>query len=263
MPARSSWHMRCTCGAPVRSVLLPACLFATLLASVGSAQAQATFFDVPSADLPERGQTLAQLQAAAGEELELGAVLAAGIGAQTEVGLTLYNLTWERAEGELAFASNASDTEDPFAPVLVATGQKLFGDKDSAQLSLGAQAGSNLASWEHLQFVARAYALLVLDLEERGRCTLGPYVASPELLGAHQYAGAFMGCEVEALPRRFGFEIEWDAGAGALGKLSVGPRVHIGHWGALSVGAQIPNSWSDATWRALAQLEATYPGQQE
>jgi hypothetical protein len=31
----------------------------------------------------------------------------------------------------------------------------------------------------------------------------------------------------------------------------------------LSVGAQIPNYWSDADYRAIAQLEATYPGRQE
>ena len=206
---------------------------------------------------------IGQAQVSAGKALDLGAVFVVGVGAGFEVGATLYNLTFETEEGRFSLAANHSDRAEPFAPLLLATAQKVFRRDHLLQFSLGAQVGRNLAARGDLAFVARGYALAIVDLQDCGRCTIGPYVGSQLLLGNRQHLGGFMGCEVEVVPKRFGFEIEWDAGANALGKLSVGPRIHLGRWGALSIGGQIPNAWGTAAWRAVAQLEATFPGQQE
>lgn len=226
------------------------------------AAAQATFFEVPSADIPERAQFIGQAQLGVGSDVDMGATAVVGLGADTEVGVTFYNIEWQRKNGSLGFSPNSQDTRKPFAPLALLTAQKRIGDK-RVQGSFGAQAGTNLAAAQHVALIARAYALLVLDLDERGRCVVGPYLASEAMLGNQQRAGAFMGCEIELIPKVFGFEAEWDVGAHALGKLSVGPRLHLGHWGALSVGAQVPNAWGNADYRALAQLEVTYPGAQE
>jgi hypothetical protein len=127
----------------------------------------------------------------------------------------------------------------------------------------GAEVGSNLAERNELSLVARTYGLVWLDFGEWGRCSGGPYLASKTLLGDGQRTGGFAGCEFEIIPDVFGVEADWDAGAHALGALSVGPRVHLGECCALSAGAQIPNAWGSSSFRALAQLEVTYPGKQE
>ena len=126
---------------------------------------------------------------------------------------------------------------------------------------MGAQGGGNLAARGDLAFVARGYALAILDLQDYGRCTIGPYVGSKLLLGNRQNFGGFMGCEVEVVPKRFGFELEWDAGANALGKLSLGPRMHLGKWGASEHWwPDSEKAWGTAVGAHVAQLEATFPG---
>lgn len=226
------------------------------------AAAQETFFQVPTGDVPELAQGRAQFQLGAGKELDLGGTAVVGIGYGLELGVTLYNLDFAREEGKFGLADNASGSE-PYAPLALFVAQKLFKLTDHWGLALGAQLGSNVAARDRLALVARAYGLAVLDLKERGRCTLGPYAATKTLLGDAQRFGGFAGCEIEIVPEAFGFEAEWDAGAHALGALAFGPRAHLGKCCALSVGAQIPNAWGSAAYRALAQLEITYPGKQE
>jgi hypothetical protein len=250
-------RMRIGTGRVFATCLVGGCLAAT------EARAQSTYFEVPSGDVPERKQMIAQAQAAANDSLDLSGMVVVGVGSGFEVGASVANLLWERSNGDFGFVSNARRGEEPLAPLLLLTSQKLFRAEERWQVTVGVQTGTNVARAEDVSLVARAYALLVLDLDERGRCSAGPYVASTSMLGQHQNFGGFLGCEIELVPRKFGFEGEWDASASALGKLSIGPRIHLGSWGALAVAAQIPNAWGSAEYRGVAQLEITHPGPQE
>src|SRR5829696_2488993 len=97
------------------------------------------------------------------------------------------------------------------SPLLLGSAQKSFGSSSTDFASLGIQAGTNVGAAEH-SLVLRAYALGILDLESHGRCSLGPYVATPTLLGDEQRFGGFVGCEVD-LSDTFALLAEWDAGA--------------------------------------------------
>lgn len=227
-----------------------------------AADAQETFFQIPNGDVPEPGQLRSQLQAGLGKELDVSGTAVVGLGHDLELGLSFHNLQFEHRAHQIALADNAEPPE-PYAPLLLLVAQQRYELSAWFALGLGAQAGSNLAESKDVAFVARAYALSVFDFEERGRCSLGPYVASANFLGDRQRVGGFAGCEVEFVPDVFGFEADWDAGAHALGALSLGPRVHLGKCCALTAGAQIPNAWGSASYRALAQFELTYPGKQE
>jgi hypothetical protein len=238
----------------------PALLLSAYLAPARAVHAQTTFFQVPSADVPSRGQTHAQFQLAAGEIVDVGAAAMVGLGGDWELGVTLYNLEFAARAGRVALDSNAREASEPYAPLALASAQKLFELGERFGLAFGAQLGSNLARAGLLSAVARGYALFVLDLGERGRCTLGPYAATRNLLGDRHVFGGFAGCEIELVIDRLAVEADWDAGQHALGALSLGPRVHLGEHAALTVGLQIPNAWGSADYRYLMQLEFAYPG---
>jgi hypothetical protein len=238
-------------------------LFACALTLVArSAAAQETFFQVPNGDVPEPRQLRSQLQVAMDKELDVSGTAVMGVGHDIELGVSFYNLAFEHRAGRVALADNAAPPE-PYAPLLLFVAQQRYEWREWFGLGLGVQAGTNLAERDDLAFVARGYVLSVFDFGQRGRCAFGPYVASASFLGDHQRVGGFAGCEVELAPDVFGFEADWDAGAHALGALSLGPRVHLGRCCALTAGAQIPNAWGSAGYRALAQFELTYPGKQE
>lgn len=244
----------------------PRPLLALLLFLLGStyaqeARAQTTFFQVPSADVPSRGQTHAQLQLAAGRIVDVGAAFMVGLGGDWELGATLYNLEFSaRAGPRLVLEDNAREPREPYAPLALLSAQKRVELAERYGLAFGVQLGSNTAAAHQLSVVARGYALFVLDLQERGRCTLGPYAATPNLLGDRQLFGGFAGCEIELVIDLLAVEADWDAGKHALGALSLGPRVHLGEHAALTLGIQIPNAWGSADYRYLLQLELAYPG---
>lgn len=226
----------------------------------GAAHAQTTFFQVPSADVPSRAQTHVQLQLAAGHILDLGGAVMVGLGGDWELGATLYNLELTGRSGRFVLEDNADEPSEPYAPLALLSAQKLIELGDRYGLAFGAQVGSNTAAARDPSLVARGFGLFVLDLHERGRCTVGPYVATPNLLGEHQLLGGFAGCEIELVIDYLAIEADWDAGKHALGALSLGPRAHLGEHAALSLGVQIPNAWGSADYRYLLQLELAYPG---
>jgi hypothetical protein len=238
-------------------------LLASLLILVArAAVAQETFFQVPNGDVPEARQLRSQLQAGLGKELDVNGTVVVGLGRAIELGVSLHNLEFEHRAGRVALADNAAPPE-PYAPLLLLVAQQRYELREWFALGVGVQMGSNLAQREDVAFVARAYALAVFDFAQCGRCALGPYVASASFLGDQQRVGGFAGCEIELMPDLFGVEADWDAGAHALGALSLGPRVHLGKCCALTAGVQIPNAWGSASYRALTQFELTYPGKQE
>lgn len=241
------------------------CPFAILivLATVVPAQAQTTYFQVPSADVPERAQIRAQLQGMGSTYAEFEAMLVAGLGQQWELGATLLNLDYEPTLATIRAHRNHSDRAEPLAPIWLATAQKRFEFNPTFGLSVGVQTGSEFVAFKRAKFVGRGYALLVLDFDSWGRCTGGPYVATASLLGEHQRMGGFLGCEIDVLRKVFGFEADWDLGAHALGAASFGPRLHLGEHSVLSAGVRIPNAWGTAPWGGLLQLELTYPGRQD
>lgn len=236
--------------------------FSLLVCTTIPAAAQETFFQVPNGDVPEAGQLRSQLQGGLGKELDISGTAVVGLGHEMELGVSLYNLEYEHRNHKVALASN-SQPPDPYAPSVLAVVQRNFELLDWFGLAVGGQAGTNLAQRAEVGLVARAYMLSVFDFGDRGRCALGPYAASASFLGENQHFGGFVGCEVEVVPKVFGIEADWDAGAHALGALALGPRFHLASCCALTTGAQIPNAWGSASYRALAQLEVTYPGEQK
>jgi hypothetical protein len=233
------------------------------LVPIARASAQTTFFQTPSADVPERAQVRGQLQAAASHEAEFEAMVVLGLGHRLELGLSVYNLALAVPQGGVRLRQSHDDAREPLGPVGVLSAQKLFELSPLFGLSLAAQAGTDMVSPQRAQFVGRAFVLLVLDFDERGRCTAGPYVATHTFVGEGAVWGAAAGCEYELVPHVFGLEVDWDAGSHALGTLSFGPRLHLGVHAALSAGFRIPNAWSSAEWALISQLELTYPGEQD
>ncbi|HEX6243115.1 MAG TPA: hypothetical protein VFZ61_19510 [Polyangiales bacterium] len=227
------------------------------------ARAQTTFFQVPSADVPSRGQARAQLQGMGTTYAEFEGMLVMGLGHQWELGFTFYNLAFDLTRTTLRARQNHEDSAEPVAPTGLASAQKLVELTQLMGIAFGVQAGADLIEPRRAHFVGRAYALLALDFERWGRCTAGPYVATQTFLGEHQRGGAFVGCELELMRDVFGLEADWDLGAHALGAASVGPRFHLGEHSVIAAGVRIPNAWGSATWGGLVQLELTYPGRQD
>jgi hypothetical protein len=227
------------------------------------ARAQTTYFQVPSADVPNRGQVRSQVQAMGATYAEFEAMMVVGIGHEIELGATFLNLDFDLTHVSIRQRQNHDDASEPVAPVWLATAQKLFQLNQAVGVSLGLQAGSEFVEPSRAQFVGRSYVLVALDFESWGRCSFGPYVATRTFLGEQQRWGAFVGCELEVVRKVFGFEADWDVGAHALGAASFGPRLHLGEHSVISAGVRVPNAWGSAPWGGLLQLELTYPGRQD
>jgi hypothetical protein len=233
------------------------------LSYCAAVSAQTTFFQVPSADVPNAAQVRAQVQGMGSSYAEFEAMAVLGVGHELELGVSFYNVDYLLRHRGLSQQRNHNDDAKPLAPIGLGTAQKLFELTPQLGLSLGAQAGADFVEPQRASFVGRAYALVALDFDRWGRCTLGPYLATTTLLGAHQNAGGFWGCELELMRDVFGLEVDWDLGAHALGAFSFGPRLHLGEHSVIAAGLRIPNAWGIAPWGGLVQLELTYPGRQD
>jgi hypothetical protein len=235
----------------------------SLLFTAAPSWAQTTYFQVPSADVPAPGQARAQLQGMGSGDAEFEAMLVLGVGHDVEVGATLLNLAYDLSRVAIRARQNHDDRTQPLAPLWLVTAQKLFELHELVGVSLGVQTGSEFVDPARARFVGRGYALLVLDFDHWGRCSAGPYVATPTFLGERQRTGGFLGCELDLVRNVFGVDVDWDLGAHALGAASFGPRLHMGEHSVISAGVRVPNAWGSAAWGGLLQLELTYPGRQD
>lgn len=240
----------------VASIILALCF-------ASEVSAQTTFFQVPSADVPTRGQARAQVQGMGSSYAEFESMVVVGLGLEMELGVSFYNLDFDLTRATIRARQNHEDPAEPVSPIGLASAQKLVELSELVGVAFGVQAGADLVEPRRAHFVARAYALLALDFERWGRCTVGPYLATQTFLGDHQRGGVFLGCELELMRDVFGLEADWDLGAHALGAASFGPRLHLGEHSVIAAGVRIPNAWGSAQWGGLLQLELTYPGRQD
>lgn len=220
------------------------------------AAAQATYWQVPTGEVHALGDSFVQQQTTWSNMLDLSAQAVTGLGHHFEVGVSVYNVDFERSRGVVSLAENHDDRSQPFSPLALFTLQKRFELDEPVAFAIGTQTGVNPNRWGNMRVATRSYANVLLKLGERSSCAFGGYVANGIFLGRGTQVGPWGGCDVEMVERVLTFMADIDGGDHANAGISLGPKLEIGSHFGVAAGARAPNPWaSESSWGAILQLE--------
>lgn len=210
------------------------------IVTVRYANAQQTYFNVPSSDIVDKNEVAVQQQINISESLRSTTTVNYGLGREWEVGLNVYNLDYQ--PGERRFTRNDSTLQQPYGPLLLLNAQKAFDITDIFEVAIGAQGGTNLASTGRSQWVGYLYTHLAGSLrDEHYNWSLGAYTANPRYTGEGPRVGFQAGFDAGIFYQKVHLLGDWISGSHGLGQLILGAEVYLGKHFPLAVGWQRTN----------------------
>lgn len=228
-------------------------LLELLILSLSTANAQQTYFNVPSSDIVGKRQVAVQQQVNISESLRSATTFNYGLGREWEVGLNLYNLDYQ--PGERRFTRNDSTLQQPYGPLLLLNTQKAFDITENLEVAVGAQGGINLTS-SRPQWVGYLYTHVAGSLRDKHyHWSLGTYTANPRYTGEGPRAGFQAGFDAGIFYQKFHLLGDWIAGSHDLGQLVLGAEVYLSKHLPLAVGWQRTNR--DGAQALVIQLTYT------
>lgn len=210
-----------------------------LAIAVRHANAQQTYFNVPSSDIVGQHQVAVQQQVNISESLHSTTTFNYGLGREWEIGLNVYNLDYQ--PGERRFTRNDSTLEMPYGPLLLLNTQKAFDITKNLEVAIGAQGGMNLTT-SRPQWVGYLYTHLAGSLrDEHYNWSLGAYTANPRYTGEGPRAGFQAGFDAGIFYQKVHVLGDWISGSHDLGQLVLGAEVYLGKHLPLAIGWQRTN----------------------
>ena len=217
-----------------------AAAFFILTTAVRDADAQQTYFNVPSSDIVNKHEVAVQQQINIAESLRSTTTVNYGLGREWEIGLNVYNLDYE--PDERRFTRNDSTLEKPYGPLLLLNAQKAFDITENLEVAVGVQGGMNLTSAKHRQWVGYLYAHVAGSLhDEHYNWSLGSYAANPRYTGEGPRAGFQAGFDAGIFYQKVHLLGDWISGSHELGQLVLGAEVYLGKHFPLAIGWQRSN----------------------
>ncbi|MDB5242424.1 MAG: hypothetical protein JWP57_3049 [Spirosoma sp.] len=227
-----------------------------LILTIGiyNANAQQTYFNVPSSDIVDKHKVAVQQQVNIGESLRSATTFNYGIGREWEVGLNVNNLDY--LPDERRFSRNDSTLQEPYGPLLLINTQKAFDIVKNLRVAIGAQGGMNLSPRNQPRLVGYLYTNLAGSLQdEHYKWSLGAYTANPRYTGEGPRAGFQAGFDAGIFYQKVHVLGDWISGSHGLGQLVLGAEVYLGKHVPLAVGWQRTNS--DGAQAVVVQLTYT------
>lgn len=210
-----------------------------LAIAVRHANAQQTYFNVPSSDIVGQHQVAVQQQVNISGSLHSTTTFNYGLGREWEIGLNVYNLDYQ--PGERRFTRNDSTLEMPYGPLLLLNTQKAFDITKNLEVAIGAQGGMNLTT-SRPQWVGYLYTHIAGSLrDEHYNWSLGAYTANPRYTGEGPRAGFQAGFDAGIFYQKVHVLGDWISGSHDLGQLVLGAEVYLGKHLPLAIGWQRTN----------------------
>jgi len=223
-----------------------------LLSTTLFVQAQLTVFNVSSSDITDQGKISAQQQFEIQDIIESSTALTYGLGRNWEIGLNLVNLDYSVKNRSFEF--NDTTTTNPYAPLLLASAQKVFKLNDVFAVGLGGIAGTNITHAHPGHFVYYTYTNLQATLghEQQYEIAAGPYVSSHSYLGDGPVYGIQAAMDAGIWHNHVHLMADWISGNHPKGKLTMGFEIFLNKRLPLAFGWQRSNA--DGAQGAVVQL---------
>lgn len=204
------------------------------------ANAQQTYFNVPSSDIVGKHEVAVQQQINISESLHSATTINYGLGREWEIGANLYNLDYQLSERR--FTRNDSTLQQPYGPLLLLNAQKAFDITKNLEVAVGAQGGLNLTPSARSQWVGYLYTHVAGSLrDEHYNWSLGAYTANPRYTGEGPRTGFQAGFDAGIFYQKFHVLGDWISGSHELGQLVLGAEVYLGKHFPLAIGWQRTN----------------------
>ncbi|WP_229368443.1 hypothetical protein [Fibrisoma limi] len=202
--------------------------------------AQITYFNVPSADITEKGKVVAQLQVNFEDFYRTAATFDYGLGRKWEIGANVYHLEYE--PGGRRFVRNDSTFEQPYSPLFLINAQKGLDISETLEVTIGIQTGFNPAPENHSSWAGYAYTNLAgKTKDEHYEWSLGAYTGNSHYLGEGPKVGLQTGFDAGIFYQKVHLLGEWVSGTHAMGQLVLGAEVYLAKRLPLSIGWQRAN----------------------
>lgn len=212
----------------------------TLYLIAHHAEAQQTYFNVPSSDIVDKKKLSVQQQVSFGESFRSGTTVNYGLGREWEIGLNVYNLDYLPAERR--FTLNDSTVQEAFGPLLLLNSQKAFDITKNIEVAFGTQAGMNLSPRSKNRLVGYAYAHVAGSIhDEHYNWSMGVYGANSRYAGEGRRTGYQAGFDAGIFYQKVHLLGDFISGKHSLGQLILGVEVFAGKHFPLSVGWQRAN----------------------
>jgi hypothetical protein len=225
-------------------------LFA-LCVAVQHADAQQTYFNVPSSDIVDKHKVSVQQQVSFGESFRSGTTVNYGLGREWEVGLNVYNLDY--LPSERRFTLNDSTVQEAYGPLLLLNSQKAFDITKNIEVAIGGQGGMNLTPRSTNRLVGYVYAHVAGSVyDEHYNWSMGVYTANSRYAGEGRRSGYQAGFDAGIFYQKVHLLGDWISGQHSLGQLILGVEVFAGKHFPLSVGWQRANK--DGSQALVLQL---------
>lgn len=216
-----------------------------LLVTSLSAIAQQNYINVPSADVTKKNRLFFQQQLNFNELVQSNTTLDYGIGRGFEIGVNVLGLNFNDKTG--SFLNNDSADSDPYNPLVLINALKRIELTKHTSIAIGSQAGINFIDNKKQSRAGLTYLNLRLTdlMLKNSSFVIGTYYNSLNYGGSGNRFGFWVASEVP-LTSKFHLMSESVIGNNALSYSSIGIVYYPFEWMPLTLGAQIPNTKSNA-----------------
>lgn len=199
-----------------------------------SVWAQQNLFNVPSAEITEKGAHFFQQQFNISSHFVSNSTFDYGFGDGFEAGVNL------------SVDTTDLDESDSAAPVVaLANAQRGFEISETYKIGIGTQAGSSIpVKSGSAQFVNFTYLTNVLDFKQYGKYYFGGYYANDAYGAGNTPVGYTLGMDLSIIPQHLNLMADMISGNGSISVAVVGIVVYLLKDWQLSLGEQLPSPTS-------------------
>jgi hypothetical protein len=218
----------------------------------GKGHAQQTLIDVPSLDIAEPKKLFFQEQAVfTKDDINTSTAVGLGLGHQFEIGVTVYQLVFQKAKGV-----EIDPTMPENNPDFLIAAQKAFDLQEGWKLGVGTRSGINAArSDQEIHFVNFDYVNSQFTFgDAEHRLIAGGYYGNDAYIGTGSNFGAMGAVDLVLVKNKFHFVGDFLSGSSSVSTINTGFEVELPNQWKVTLGAQFPFPGSDNAEGAVIQV---------
>jgi hypothetical protein len=216
------------------------------------AMGQHNLIDIPSSDIVEYKKVFFQAQAAfTKDEINTTTIFTYGFGKKIEVGLTLYQLDFQKSKGVEINPDEPEKNVD-----LLINAQKGFSIKDWFKIGIGTRSGINAAKdSKQITFVNFDYFNTQFStIENKHKFVAGIYYGNNAYAGEGTNWGLMLGVDATVLKEKIHFVSDFTSGNSSLSVVNAGFEISLPKEWKITIAAQFPVPGSDNNQGATLQI---------
>jgi hypothetical protein len=225
--------------------------FCLLLFVAFNSFGQRNVVDVPSGETLESKNLFFQEQAVFNKKgINTSTILTYGIGKQIEVGLTVYQLVFQKSKGVEISPEHPEDNPD-----FLINAQKGFDISNSLRLAIGTKIGAHAINKNDFQFANFSYCVGQISIgESEHKLIGGGYYANAGYAGPGTNLGAMIGLDFTVVKEKLHCVGDFMSGNNSLSVFNAGFEISLPKKWKVTLGAQFPVPGSDNEDGAILQV---------